>query len=609
MSASPLSRLAGNKTSAGPLQEGNATSKRLIAVTRDAVLGRAIEELGGEVSVVIVKDLTELTDQLLEHGDAVALLDAAAVSTPLVGVVESLARQFPDLRLMVAGQAREQNQLATHIANETVFRFVHKPVSPQRLQLFLEAASRESGRRRDPVVHGGAPRPPSRMAFIIAGLVAAAMAVAAAWLFWPHGAAARLNARDLAKVEQMLSDAGVAMAAHRLVSFDGSSAAEQYRDVLLLDAMNERARAGLNAALGGAIAEARQDLADGKLDTATNTMEAVRLIAPDQAGLKDLVAAVNTATQQELADTKARQAMEARKALIQTAVDQMEASIRGGALLQPAGDNAITHFDAAQSVSVGDPVVRSARSRLAGALVAAGEAAVSARHLDEARRYADAAGHINSGARGLSALLWHIEQAATPVVAPPPAPAPKPKAPPALVATPPAAATPDATPAPSSATPPAPADGAPVDAASVAAATQVPQAASPPQPLAGPAQPSPLAAASKAPAPATPAAKKEVAKKDEVISANKLKILRTVPATYPPDALQRLISGWVDLEFVVGRDGSVKEVTVRNSEPGHIFDDAAMRALSKYRFSPVVRNGQPVEQRAALRMRFTAKDQ
>lgn len=619
LNAGPLSRLDGNTPSGGPLQGSNATTQRLIAVTRDASLSRALQELGGAISVVIVKDLSDLTDQLLQHGSALALLDAAAVNTPLVGIVDSLVSQFPDLRLMVAGQAREQNQLAARIANESVFRFVHKPVSPQRLQLFLEAAARESGRRRDPAARaaGAAPRPPSRLAFILAGLVAVALACAAAWLFWPHGAAARLNARDLAKVEKMLGDANAAVAAHRLVSFDGTSAAELYRDVLQLDTLNERARTGLDTALNSAIAGAQQDLADGKLDAATNTMEAIRLIAPEHAGLKDLVTQVDTQTQRELADAKAQEAMLARQTQIHAAVDKMGASIRAGTLLDPEGDSAITHFQEAQSVSVGDPAVRSARSQLTGALVDAGDKAASAKHLDEARRYADAAGRINSSAAGLAALIWHIEQAAAPAprtntAVPAAAAAESQQTAPVTAAPPPAGTGPEPapaiTPVLSTATQAAPGERAPVAGVPVAGVPQPPAATPAPQPLAAPPQPSASASAATR-KPVAAAAQREPASDDEVVSAGKLKVLRTSPAIYPRDALQRLTSGWVDMEFVVARDGSVKEVMVTDSEPGRTFDDAAIYALRRYRFAPVVKNGQPVEQRARLRMRFTAQDQ
>jgi len=105
--------------------------RRLIAVTRDAALAQSLQELAGELTVVIADNLRDLTDQMLRHGSNLALLDAAALDAPVDGVVDALVAQFPDLRLMVAGQPNEQTLLASRIASESVFRFVHKPASSQ----------------------------------------------------------------------------------------------------------------------------------------------------------------------------------------------------------------------------------------------------------------------------------------------------------------------------------------------------------------------------------------------------------------------------------------------------------------------------------------------
>ena len=55
--------------------------------------------------------------------------------------------------------------------------------------------------------------------------------------------------------------------------------------------------------------------------------------------------------------------------------------------------------------------------------------------------------------------------------------------------------------------------------------------------------------------------------------------------------------------------GSVEDVEVRNSSPVDVFDDAAKRAVRQWRFEPVVRNGQIVQQRAMVRLRFTQAEQ
>lgn len=77
-----------------------------------------------------------------------------------------------------------------------------------------------------------------------------------------------------------------------------------------------------------------------------------------------------------------------------------------------------------------------------------------------------------------------------------------------------------------------------------------------------------------------------------------------VAPRYPRAAQRRNISGWVDVAFTVTTDGTVKDVEVRNSEPGDTFVNAAINAVEKWEFEPVVADGVSVEKRAGVRMMF-----
>jgi len=77
-----------------------------------------------------------------------------------------------------------------------------------------------------------------------------------------------------------------------------------------------------------------------------------------------------------------------------------------------------------------------------------------------------------------------------------------------------------------------------------------------------------------------------------------------VAPKYPRAAQRRNLSGWVDVVFTVSTDGSVKDVSVRDSEPGETFVNAATRAVEKWEFEPVVENGATVEKRVGVRMMF-----
>jgi protein TonB len=93
-----------------------------------------------------------------------------------------------------------------------------------------------------------------------------------------------------------------------------------------------------------------------------------------------------------------------------------------------------------------------------------------------------------------------------------------------------------------------------------------------------------------------------------VVSSARLQTLRRIEPEFPRAAAQQQISGWVELEFTVTTEGNVKDAVVTASEPRRTFDSAALIAMRRYRYAPVLRDGQPVEQRARLRMRFTAED-
>ena len=80
--------------------------------------------------------------------------------------------------------------------------------------------------------------------------------------------------------------------------------------------------------------------------------------------------------------------------------------------------------------------------------------------------------------------------------------------------------------------------------------------------------------------------------------------LLRVPPKYPARAASRHIEGWVKVEFTIQTDGSVDDAVVAGSEPEAIFDDAALTAISKWKFKEKIVNGVAVPQRAVQRLQF-----
>lgn len=83
-----------------------------------------------------------------------------------------------------------------------------------------------------------------------------------------------------------------------------------------------------------------------------------------------------------------------------------------------------------------------------------------------------------------------------------------------------------------------------------------------------------------------------------------------VPPQYPERALQRGIEGRVLIEFTISKTGAVKDPKVIAYEPSTIFNKAALKAVSQWKYNPKIVNGKPVEQpgmRIALPFRIGAE--
>jgi periplasmic protein TonB len=76
------------------------------------------------------------------------------------------------------------------------------------------------------------------------------------------------------------------------------------------------------------------------------------------------------------------------------------------------------------------------------------------------------------------------------------------------------------------------------------------------------------------------------------------------PPLYPQRARRQGIEGAVELEFVVRVDGGVEQVRVVDSQPGSVFDAAAIEAVSRWRFEPAVRAGEAVAVRVRMPLSF-----
>lgn len=82
-----------------------------------------------------------------------------------------------------------------------------------------------------------------------------------------------------------------------------------------------------------------------------------------------------------------------------------------------------------------------------------------------------------------------------------------------------------------------------------------------------------------------------------------------IPPEYPRRAMSRGIEGWVMFEFTITPAGTVSDVKVIDSEPKGLFEDAATKAILRWKYNPKVEEGRAVERRGVRTiLRFELED-
>lgn len=62
--------------------------------------------------------------------------------------------------------------------------------------------------------------------------------------------------------------------------------------------------------------------------------------------------------------------------------------------------------------------------------------------------------------------------------------------------------------------------------------------------------------------------------------------IKRVNPVYPPDAARSGTTGYVELEYSVGPDGKVTDVSVVDAKPGRVFVSSAIKAVRQWEFAP-----------------------
>ncbi len=85
---------------------------------------------------------------------------------------------------------------------------------------------------------------------------------------------------------------------------------------------------------------------------------------------------------------------------------------------------------------------------------------------------------------------------------------------------------------------------------------------------------------------------------------SKPRVISRGPLEYPAAAAKKRIKGYVVVNLLIGKDGSVELAKVIASNPAGVFDQAALRGVRSWRFAPAKYKGNPVKVWAKQKVRF-----
>lgn len=258
------------------------------------------------------------------------------------------------------------------------------------------------------------------------------------------------------------------------------------------------------------------------------------------------------------------QAVPARPALASLDIERLRTlaaeALRSQRTYAPVGDNAVEYYLALRDKAPGEATVANALQELQPYVLIAAEQAMAGGELSEAQRLLDLLARVDAQAPALPRLRAGLDAAhaaQTQRLA-------------ELQAEDQRLAQQRAAALATAAKPVAPAPIAPAPAATAASAAPPPPVATAP----APAPVEPIAIAAPPPAP----------RRDEAAARPLPRLISDSAPRYPLSALNRRIEGSVQIAFVIQPDGSVTAVRLLSSTPPGVFDEAALAAVSRWRF-------------------------
>ena len=128
----------------------------VVVLTSDpGVLATLREAAGPEHAIWHAPSADTAVDLLVGGRCSILIADLGALRGDAAALLDRLHAQFPELILMATGRRDEEHSVAMLVSDGRIYRFLHKPVSPARANLFLSAATRRYNELRnvEPIQH------------------------------------------------------------------------------------------------------------------------------------------------------------------------------------------------------------------------------------------------------------------------------------------------------------------------------------------------------------------------------------------------------------------------------------------------------------------------
>jgi TonB family protein len=597
----------------------------VVLTTDEAFLQTLREAVGGARRLWHVPSGDKVSDLLLAGEVGILVLDVQALSESPSTFIGQIKRQFPDLVVVVAGNRDAEISLAGLISAGTVYRFIHKPMSPGRAKLFADAAVKryDEQRRRTaagPPTQGGSR---SNRGWLTGGAIGAFGIIAViAWGLHRAGEAdtGAQSPTGLAIAPQpespLLAAAAAALAANRLIDPAGDNALELYLRAQANNPADPIARAGVVEVRERLLAKAENALLEERLDEAATAIETARKSGVESGRIAFLTAQLAKSRERVKAAQAAARAHSAPLAAEDKVSQLLELGaqrLKDAQLIEPEKDSALFYVHEALRLDPESVAAHQSEQALASRLLADGRAAIDRRDFTHAARWIEAAKGIAAAAdtdaaqeslaaarRQADADAWNsLLKNATDrlqqdrLIEPPEDNAKYylltlrglDPGNPGL-----AAALSDL------------GMRLVVKARRAIGLAQYDAAKSWLDEAAQIGFASPDAISAQHDLDAALAAQAFLT---NIVAAGDLALIKSVKPKYPTKAEAGKVEGWVELDFTVAESGDVKDIAIHAASVSGVFNDAATSALSQWRFKPVIRGAKAVAQRARIRIRFT----